>query len=176
MKKLLSAFAASILLLPLAAQASNTYGGIQYAMGSYNQDNFGEVNPTALIARFGSYVNNNVSIEGRLGIGLQDDSVNFLGTNISIELDALLGVYGAAHASINQNSDVYALIGFSRAESTVSAFGNSYTLANDTGLSFGVGANLGVGNNVSLNIEYTQYLNTPDFDYSALALGVVFSF
>ena len=175
MKKLLSAFAASILLLPLAAQASNTYGGIQYAMGSYNQDNFGEVNPTALIARFGSYVNNNVSIEGRLGIGLQDDSVNFLGTNISIELDALLGVYGAAHASINQNSDVYALIGFSRAEATVSALGYSAS-SDDTGLSFGVGANLGVGNNVSLNIEYVQYLNKSDFDFSALAFGAVFGF
>ena len=175
MKKLLSAFAASVLLLPLTSNAENTYGGIQYAMGTYNEDGFEEVKPTALIGRFGNYVNNSVSIEGRLGVGLQDDSIDYFGIDISLELDTLIGVYGLAHANINQNSDVHALIGFSRAEATVSALGYSAS-SDDTGLSFGVGANLGTGNNVSLNIEYVQYLNKSNFDFSALAFGAVFSF
>lgn len=163
-----------------AGTTGDAYGGIQYALGSYNEDGFEEVNPTALVGRFGKYVQNNFAIEGRIGIGLQDDSVNvfvpgFGNLDVSLDIDTLIGIYGVGHVNLNESSSVYALLGFTRGEATASGGGISIS-GDDSGLSYGVGANIGTGNNVSFNIEYTQYLNKSDFDLSAIGLGIVFGF
>jgi len=160
----------------VADNTGKTYFGAQYAIGSYNEDGFEEVNPTALVGRFGKFFNDNFALEGRLGIGLQDDSIDILGTDVSLEIDTLFGVYGVGHFNLNETSSVYGLIGFTRAEATVSAPGFTSESDDESGLSFGVGADIGIGNNVALNIEYTQYLNKSDFDFSAIGLGAVFSF
>ena len=159
----------------LASSTGDTYGGIQYALSTYNEDGFDEVKPTALVGRFGKYINNNFAIEGRLGFGLQDDSINFLGIDVTLDIDTLIGVYGLGYVNINDSSSVYGLIGFTRAEATASALGISVS-SDESGLSFGVGSDLGIGNNVSLNIEYIQYLNKSNFDFRSLGLGIIFGF
>ena len=42
--------------------------------------------------------------------------------------------------------------------------------------SYGIGADIGIGNNVALNIEYMRYLDKSDYDLDAVAVGAVFSF
>ena len=175
LKAVLFTICTTFSMVTTAENTGKTYVGVQYAIGSYNEDGFEEVNPTALVGRFGKYFNDNFALEGRLGIGLQDDSINFLGTDVSLEIDTLFGVYGVGHINLNETSSVYGLIGFTRAEATASALGQSFS-DDESGLSFGVGADIGIGNNVALNIEYTQYLNKSEFDFSALGLGAVFSF
>ena len=39
-----------------------------------------------------------------------------------------------------------------------------------------VGADFDISDNVILNLEYMQYLNRSNYDLSAIALGVTFSF
>ena len=80
LKKLLKIIIAVFGLMSLCATAGTQgqlYGGIQFAKGSYEESGFDELNPTALVGRLGRYVNNNFSIEGRLGLGLQDDSFDY---------------------------------------------------------------------------------------------------
>lgn len=166
-----------IISMPVISDnTGKTYAGVQYAIGTYNEDGFEEINPTALIGRYGKYINDGFSLEGRFGIGLQDDSINIFGTDVSLKLDTLFGIYGVGHVSINATSSVYGLIGFTQAEATVSAPGFTSESDDESGLSFGVGANISVGNDVALNIEYTQYLNKSDFDLSAIGIGATFSF
>ena len=38
------------------------------------------------------------------------------------------------------------------------------------------GIDIGISNNVALNLEYMQYTDKSDFDVSALAAGVKFGF
>lgn len=160
----------------VADNTDKTYFGVQYAIGTYSEDGFDDINPTALVGRFGKYFNDNFALEGRLGIGVQDDSINIFGTDVSLEIDTMLGIYGIGHLNLNETSSVYGLVGLTRAEATVSIPGFGSESNDDTGLSFGVGANIGVSNTVALNVEYTQYLNKSDFDFSALSFGAVFSF
>lgn len=151
------------------------YAGLQYAISDYSEDGLSaEPNPTALVGRLGVNLTDIFSIEGRLGLGLQDDTVNIFGTDVTMEIDSLIGVYGAGHIYLNKNSSVYGLLGLTRAEATISSPGFTSQSDDETGLSFGVGADIGIGNGVALNIEYVQYLNKSDFDFSALAFGVKF--
>ncbi len=165
----------AISMVTVADNTGKSYFGVQYSIATY-EDEFVEIDPTALIGRFGKYFNNNFSLEGRFGIGLQDDTVDIFGTNVSLELDTLFGVYGVGHINLNESSSVYGMIGFTRAEATISIPGFISESEDESGLSFGIGADIGIGNNVALNIEYTQYLNKSDFDFSAMGLGAVFSF
>ena len=164
-----------------AGTAGTKYAGVQYAIATYSEDGFSEeLNPTALVGLLGANISDNFSIEGRLGLGLQDDTVNVAGiADVSLEIDSLIGVYGVGHINLNESSSVYGLLGLSRVEGTVSLpdfpeFGSESD--DDTGLSYGIGADIGIGNNVALNIEYVQYLNKSDFDISAFAFGVKFGF
>ena len=162
----------------LADAGNSTYIGIQYAIGNYSEDGITEdFDPTVLVGRFGKFFNKNFALEGRLGIGLQDDTQHLsqFGFDGTVEIDTILGVNGVGNANISETSSVYGLIGFSRVEGTATALGFSNS-DDDTGLSFGVGADLGISNNVSLNIEYVSYLSKSDFDFSTLGFGVVFDF
>ena len=59
--------------ISFAASEGDTYGGLQYALVTYDEDGFDEAEPTALVGRYGQFVNDSVSIEGRIGFGLSDD-------------------------------------------------------------------------------------------------------
>ena len=111
-----------------------------------------------------------------MGLGMQDDDVNIFGTRNTVEIESLVGVYGAGHININKTSSVYGLVGLSRGEATFSSPGFTSNSDDETGLSFGIGADIGLNNDVALNIEYVQYLNKSDFDISALAFGAKFGF
>ena len=161
-----------------ADTASTKYAGFQFATTTYTEDGISEeFNPTAIVARFGANVSDNFSIEGRLGTGVRNDTVNVAGMyDVKMEIDRLVGVYGVGHINFNKSSSVYGLFGFSEAKATFSSPSSpelGSVSHDDTGFSFGVGADFGIGNDVvALNIEYVQYLNKSDFDVSALSFGV----
>ena len=147
------------------------YAGIQYAVTTYSKDGFSEEpKPIALVGRLGVNINDSFSVEGRLGLGLQDDDVNINGNNVTMEIDSIVGAYAIGHININKNSSLYGLLGLSRAEATFSAPGFSSSSDDESGLSFGVGADIGLSKKLAINIEYIQYLNKSDFDVNAISL------
>jgi len=161
----------------LAGNAGSRYAGIQYAITTYSEDGVSEEpKPTALIGLVGANITDNFAVEGRLGTGLQDDTVTVSGTEATMDIDSLIGVYGVGHINLARGSSVYGLLGLSRVELNISlpdypAQGSKSD--DDTGLSFGIGADIPVSNYIALNIEYVQYLIS-GFDISALSLGVKF--
>jgi outer membrane immunogenic protein len=122
-------------LLPLnsiVASKGDTYTGFQYAMGTYSESGL-NVNPNAIIGRFGKYLENDFANESRLGFGVGDDTNTISGVNVAIEVDTLFGSYALKHANISDGSSIYGALGFSRGELTVSAPGVSIS-GDDSGL------------------------------------------
>ena len=152
-------------------KASKTYVSAQYVIASYDEDSFEEANPTLLVGGFGKFFNKNFALEGRLGLGLQDDD---LATNRSVEIDGLLGIYGAGHFNLSGTSSIYGLIGYTRIKTTTSVSGIQIVSFYDSGLSLGAGADIGISKNVALNIEYVQYLHKTNYDISSIGLGAVY--
>ncbi|MFC1589582.1 porin family protein [Pseudomonadota bacterium] len=186
--KVISVVVASALMFVtqagMAASSDEYYFGIQYGIGDYDEDGLSNsFSPTALMARVGLNVNSNLSVEGRLGFGLQDDT-QFLaelggsGLDAQYELDSIIGVYALGHVDLAESSSIYGLLGVSRvkANANVPEFPAARNCSSDSSFSYGVGADFGISDNVALNIEYTQYLNKSNADLGLIALGATFSF
>lgn len=166
---------AAATLPAMAAQDGQLYAGLQYALVTYDEEGFDEVEPTALVGKFGRFVNDNISIEGRLGIGLADDDIDVtipgLGTfEAEVEVDMLYGAYLVAHSDKTGNLNFYGVIGVSKGELEVS-IGPVSADGDESGLSYGAGINIG-----GLNIEYMSYLDEDDFDATAISIGYVTTF
>lgn len=153
-----------------AASAGESYGGLQYALVTYDEDGFDEVEPTALVGRYGHFINDNVAIEGRIGFGLQDDTVDAGAFDIDIEVDSLYGIYGVFHTSSNSDTNFYGVLGFTKGEIEGSAFGLTVS-EDDSGLSYGFGVNI-----KWFSIEYMSYLDDDDWDATAISLGFTTEF
>lgn len=144
------------------------YIGFSYASAAYEQDGFEEVNPTAIIIKYGGIINKHVSIEGRIGAGLQEDSLTILGFDVDVEIDSFVGVYGVFHTSSSSNIMFYGILGITRGEATVStnALGGLSIGGDDSGPSFGIGIDIS-----GLNFEYMNYLSENDYELSAIGIG-----
>ena len=181
------------LVLSLGAMSGNVfagltpgaYGGVQYAITDFSFGDISEdISPTALVGRAGSNINQYISIEGRLGFGLSDDTVTVTdgvtAESASVELDTLIGIYGVGHLPLGKSSSLYALLGLTRVDATksgaITGFGSVSVSDDETDLSYGFGADIGILYNLWVNVEYIQYLDKTDFDVSAIALGLKFGF
>jgi opacity protein-like surface antigen len=186
--KLIYIVLTSMLLFVAAAGIADTedknYIGIQYGVGDYSEEGISKsYDPTAYMIRIGRYFSPNFSIEGRLGSGLDDDT-QFLpefgpgGLDVSLELDTIIGIYGVWHMNLSESSSIYGILGASDVEGTasVSGFPAAKDSNSESGYSYGIGADIGVSDNVALNIEYINYLDKSNVELSAIALGAVFSF
>lgn len=158
-----------------AAEEGDLYGGLQYAMITYDEEGFADVEPTALVGRIGRFVNHNLAIEGRLAVGLQDDDIDItipgFGTfEAEVEVDNLYGFYVVLHSDTRKKNSFYGILGVSEGELEVSIDGFSVD-GDESGLSYGVGVNIG-----NINIEYMSYLDEDDFEATALSLGFISQF
>lgn len=155
----------------IAETSDSPYMGIQYAIGDVGvADSAENFNPTTLIARVGKYFHNHYAIEGRMAIPLKDDTKTISGTNVSVGLFGLLGVYGAAHLNLWKRNSVYGIAGLSMVKADVESISANVS-DSDIGISYGIGADVDVGMTV-LNIEYISYSDETNFDFDALALGL----
>ena len=168
-----------------AGLTEGAYAGIQYTSFDFSFEDVSEdFSPTGLIGRAGSNINQYISIEGRLGIGLSDDTVTVSDgvttASVSIELDTLIGIYGVGHVPLGKSSSIYALVGLTQIDGTASAsatgLGAASVSDDESDLSYGIGADIGILYNVWVNVEYVQYLDKSDIDVSAIAVGMKFGF
>lgn len=157
-----------------AAQQMKNYAGLQYALVTYAEEGFDDVEPTALVGRIGTHINEYFSGEARLGFGLQDDSLDirvFGGdAKVDLEVEYLVGVYGVLQSRPQNGFSVYGVLGFSQAELKASAQGISVS-DEESGLSYGIGANY-----KWFNLEYMSYLDEASFEVTALSLGFLVEF
>jgi len=167
MKTLLVVIAFALFCVtPLHAQEKDSnYWGAQYALVTYDESGFDEAEPTALVLRLGRFVTENISVEGRLGFGLQDDEIDVGPFDVEIEVDKLYGIYGLFHTSGSDDTNVYGVLGFTKGELEATALGVTFE-GDDSGLSYGIGANYR-----GFNIEYMSYLDEDDYDVTAISLG-----
>ncbi len=154
----------------------DSYLGLQYAQTSYEDDNGVEAEPSAAVGRLGHFVTDNFAIEGRAGFGISEDEASYYGsnTNVNVEIDSLLGVYGVGHLPISETVSAYALAGFTSGEATASNAAGSVS-GDDSGFSYGIGGELSFTPRVSATLEYMSYLDKSDYQISAISAGLNFS-
>lgn len=155
--------------------AGESYMGVGYGFVTYDEVGAPEADLGALVGRFGHFFADNLAVEGRLGFGISDDTVNYAGTPVTVELDSVMGVYGMGHLPITENASIYGMVGFTRGELTGTSPTGSAS-EDDTDISFGFGADFRLNATTSINAEYAQYLDESGYDVTGIAIGASFKF
>ncbi|NOG32917.1 porin family protein [Halomonas sp. TBZ9] len=151
-----------------ANDAGELYAGGQFAQAELDG---ADVKPSAAVGRLGYFVVDNFAVEGRLGVGVGDDSA--LGRDV--EIDSVAGLYGVGHLPLGDIiASVYAVAGFSRGEATVSTPMASISV-DDTSFSYGVGLQAKFAPTFSGNVEYISYIDS-DVEITAIGLGLNYHF
>lgn len=186
-KLLLIVWASTLLFVTgtgIASSEDKSYFGIQYGVGDYSENNLSKTfEPTVLIGRLGYYFRPSFSIEGRFRLGVEDDT-QFLpergvsGLDATLELDTILGLYGTGHINLTGSSSLYGVLGVSRVKATTSVpeFPPVTSTKIDDSFSYGVGADIGIGKSMVLNIEYMRYLDKDNLELNVIGVGAAFRF
>lgn len=147
MKSLVIAASAAALLgiaAPAVASAETTwYGNLGYAGIDADSVNLG-----AIQGRLGAQFNPYIAVEGEVAFGVKDDDIS----GIKVKLNNEYGVYGVAKYPVNENFDVFARVGYARAEAKVAG-----TSGSDDGVAYGVGAQYTFDGVNGVRADYTKY-------------------
>ncbi len=185
MKSKLLAMVVTVAIAPFSSKAianaaDEVYIGLQYGYSLYSEDVAGvpDYDLGAVVGRFGAFGTANFAIEGRVGAGVQDDTQTVGVVDVTLELESLVGMYAVGHFNFGRNSSLYGVLGFTRVEGKASApAAPGVTLTgDDSDISYGIGADIGITRSIALNIEYMSYYSRGDVDINAAAIGLVFGF
>ena len=161
------ALAAFFMAMSGQVAADSTHGKRYVGMnfGFYEQE-FSDVSEsaslTSLEGRLGGYINDNAAVEVRLGAGILGDEVGAS----DVDLNYQLGAYTRVGALLD-NVFPYVLVGFTRANIGLS---NPDVDDSETDVSYGIGADMHVSN-LTINLEYVQFVDRGDVDLHGFALG-----
>ena len=166
-----------VLASPALAEPSQLYGGITYS--SIEDD--GDVELSSIGGRFGTFINDNFSVEMRLQTGLDDheDYDEFLDVDLTVEADTIYGLYGRLGFYATPSIYPYAIIGYSKFNYDVTLEDGSFSVSgsdSESSISFGFGTDVTLSNSASISLEFLRLIDENDFEIEALTAGILFKF
>ena len=169
MKKAL--FASSLLAMSLPALAQGLYQqdgymGLQYNLLS-QQTSGDDIKPGALQARVGLQFTPNVAVEGRLGYGVQSDTVS----GIKVDPEWVVGAYVKVGLDKSLPVSPYLLAGHSTVTSTVD--GADMTQSD---ISYGAGMDINLNDSSAINLEWVKLDEINGYTLSTVNVGYLIRF
>lgn len=159
MKKILTA--ATLLGLMSGTAYGNLYGGLSYG---FLETEFGSTDfdtPTLNFA-LGIETTPNLAVEGRLGLGVDDDS----NSGFNVEIDDYFALYIKPILPLSNTVSLYGLLGF--AETTIETnFGDE----DDNDFSYGFGISAKTSQQLDLFAEYVNLYDDRNVEISGFNLG-----
>lgn len=171
MKKLTSALVAFVISATSSLAIANPYIGVDY---SYFDA--GDLDLGAIALKAGYQLTDWVSVEARLGFGIDDDKFDIpeLGLySVKGEIEHYYGAYLRAGMPNETMFYPYAVAGYSKFRVKASYQGIS-AKENESDFSYGLGARLDFSENWSANLEFMRYMDGDDAD--AVSLGLMYRF
>ncbi|MDH5221637.1 MAG: porin family protein [Betaproteobacteria bacterium] len=148
------------------AQQQRTYFGGNIVWADYSASGGPSANPTMLSGRFGSEFNRYFAAEGRLGLGIDDDT--------GVDVDHFFGVYARGILPLADIFSIYGLIGLTAGKVSTSRPGGGS--GSDTDVSFGFGADLAISRNLAINFEWAKLFEGSGYEVEATSLGLVYRY
>lgn len=180
-----NAVTALLLVLGLSASTVSTadfYIGINHLNMNYDEGGFETLRPKAFNVRLGSHVNENLAHEFRLGSGTSKDTVRLDSvTEMELEIEQLMGVYGRLLLPVNERLAFYGLLGLTRAKLEargIDMWAPSVVKVSDTetDISLGLGLDVMLGGSIFANVEYVLLQSDDAYDLDAVSLGLGYRF
>lgn len=192
MKKIISTAALGILLagthVATAVADDNLYAGVNYEMWSWD-DEGAKPKPSYLTGKIGKKLNDGFSVEGKLGVGISDDTdtttFDILGTthHIDLNIDPKLyaGVFGVFSNDLNDSFEVYAKGGLNyvsfdaKATDRQTGISEKETIS-ETKVAIGAGANFFFNGKSGINFEILAPSVADLGDMTTISFGYIQKF
>jgi len=177
MKQTKLALLASVCLLaPLGAVADGVapgaYVGGGYLIGDFDDNDFSKsADLDGLFARGGYQLNENMAIEGRLGSGINDDTVR----GVKLELKEFYGAYFKVGMPTSIGLYPYVIAGATHGK-VEAKFHGYHESDSQTDISYGIGGDFHFARNWSAGLEYMKYFDKDGVDFSGFALSANYKF
>ncbi len=173
-------YAAAMALLALNATAkgyqTDSFFGGSFTALDYSGDALDQgATLGAAHARVGATWSKSVSFELRLGTGLGEQSIGYESETYDVKLNRYYGAYFRFGCPVFHNFYPYLLLGQSKGELQFSGTSGRINV-DDTGTSLGLGLDWRFHKSLSLNIEYTQFLEEDGTKLVGPSLGLVHHF
>lgn len=156
-----------------AYDAPGPYVGLSLGSLQYSEDGLDSITPSVGLLRLGVPLSPYLSLEGRAGGGLADASSG----GYHVKVDSIYAAYVKGSLPLAPSFSLYAVGGVAGVNLRRD-FG--YDATRDTGLTFGIGADLYLGGGAGLNIEWTRLPSGSNagFDYtnSMATIGMTWRF
>ena len=195
-----SAILLAAMTVPTHAQESDSrrYVGVQYANLDFDTSvgdfDFDWTTP-ALMVNVGYQINPYFAVEGRVGIGVSDDSDDLIlisgnpPTSIDAEIESYFGVFGRVGMPAGEVFYPYIQVGYGSLKvdgggEGTSGEGNTVRVIDidfdESEFAYGIGANFNFTETMSGNLEYMNYydddVDGDDIELSGFSLGLRFDF
>jgi len=129
----------------------------------------------AILGRAGFKTNPFFGVEGEFAIGIQDDSFDVLGQEVSVGLDSEYGVFAVGWLPIPLVGDLFGRVGYADLSIEADAGGLVSVAEDGAGLAYGAGIALSQIPFTKLRLEYTRY-EPDDGEIDAFSLSALFQF
>jgi len=153
------------------AAAENTYFGGNFHLGTYSESGFPDLDPTGVRVKAGKYFAENIAIEGSIILGMTSGDATVEGIGVELELKNALSVFVKGDLPLSDAANIYGLLGFTKGKLEASVLGQTNS-EDDSGLSYGFGAETRFSENLYLFGEYVIYISESDYDYTGLNVGL----
>ena len=162
------------------------YFGFHYSMLNQETD-ADDIEPAGLQTRFGVQVNPYVALEGRLGYGVDDDTLKAGAATVTLDPEWLVGAYVKLGLDRRQPVAPYVLLGHSTAQAEVTTDVTTSTLLGSASFretedvtasdpSYGAGVDINLSETAALYAEWVQLDDDDDFDLTTINLGFISRF
>lgn len=152
-----------------------TYAGLNLGLVEYEEDGLDSLwEPSFATAgvKFGASFNKYIDGEIRFLRGLVSDDIVLEGILLEMELDYIAGAYVKVGAG--EVFHPYALVGYSKGKLSLTASQGSLsasTTESESDVSFGLGVDLWLKNQLGLNLECISYYDKDDASIAGCAVG-----
>lgn len=177
MKRKILALAAGVGAAAIMAPAASAqlYGGAGFTAFQADDGSGGDITLGALQGRLGYKTNPFFGVEGEFSIGVQDESIDVLGTQVDVGIDNQYGVFAVGVLPIPAVGDVFARGGYASFTIDASASGLGSIAEDGSGLAYGGGIMLNFIPFTKLRLEYTRY-EPEDGEFESIGVSGLLSF
>ncbi|MFD0667028.1 porin family protein [Ramlibacter sp. MAHUQ-53] len=162
-----------------AQQASSPwYGELGYTATTIKAEGY-KLKPGMLRGIIGYDAHPNVAIEGMVGVGVKDDSINIpmFGTTVNLngEIKHAYGLFVKPKVAVSPALELFARLGYTetKVKATASALGVSQSESDSDGdVSYGVGAAYKFSKAGFATLDYMNYYKKDGVKASGITLGV----
>ncbi len=128
---------------------------------------------STLDLRIGKFFTPNFAVEGRIGIGVSDDTVG----GVNNEIDNYIGAFARGQIPINNQFSIYGLAGIVTGDASASATVGGQNVAwDDTNFAWGIGASFALNRMSSIGAEYMNLYDDDGIEIGGFGINYMHKF